>query len=102
MTNSLIDLLINAMEKRYRNKPKTFVRYLIQKALQGKISKSIAIELVGIVYSFDEVQKKLLMTKIEDYVPPKENDRPTYINKNPKKRTSTFQGQVTHMVSGLH
>jgi len=76
MTNSLIDLLINAMETRYRNKPKTFVRYLIQKALQGKISKSIAIELVSIVYSFDEIQKNHLISKIEDYIPRKENDQP--------------------------
>ena len=76
MSSSMIDLLISAMENRHRSKPKTFVRYLIQKALQGKISKSIAIELVDIVYSFDEAQKSQLIARIQAYIPPKESGQP--------------------------
>ena len=64
MKGSLVELLIAAMEKRYKAKPKTYIRFLIEKALRGKISKTVAYDLVTIIFGHDETQKFRLFEKI--------------------------------------
>lgn len=71
LKGSMVELFIAAMEKRYKNKPKTYIRYLIEKALRGSISKSMALDLVSTIFSYDEHQKNILVRRIEECPPAK-------------------------------
>jgi len=69
LKGSMVELFIVAMEKRYRNKPKTYIKYLIEKALRGSISKAMALDLISTIFSYDDHQKNILIKRIEECPP---------------------------------
>lgn len=67
MKASLIELLVAALEQKYRHEPKLVVRELIQRALHGRISKQIAQQLAEALFWQNEVERENILTQIANY-----------------------------------
>ena len=67
MRVSLIELLVAAMEQKYAHEPKSLVRELIQKALHGRISKQIALQLASALFWQSEYESDIIKTQINEY-----------------------------------
>ncbi len=68
MKGSLIQLLINVLERQYKKRPRTHIKYLIEKTLRGKISSSFADDLLKILYSHDKNQKAQVKENIRKHL----------------------------------